>query len=274
MRAREQTNEMYSQQSVVGIDPGESKLGLSVFFKQCSKIDYYLCDLRETVLVAAKQKKKAPAKKRAASAAAAGGRRRSAAPKSQKVSKRAPAIKYKRKKAVNLTRLPEIIEAFVRSMGDTIFKYASMVVIEEQKISVARIKHVALLLYQTIRLLFPHIPCSFVDPKAYRAHFGITVRKQDHPGATKQQLRLIRKRASFEETYLLAPRDKANYEKVFTVGGEFCVDPYEAGLAAVYAAQASTDANDDAGHRPLPAHRFYCDSRFMMCSLFNQTLDF
>lgn len=266
-------NEMYNQQSVVGIDPGESKLGLSVFFKQCSKIDYYLCDLRETVLVAAK-KKNAPVKKRATtSSTAAGGRRRTTAPKNQKKSKRAPTIKYKRKKAVNLIRLPEIIETFVRSMGDSIFKYASMVVIEEQKISVARIKHIALLLYQTIRLLFPHIPCSFVDPKSYRAHFGITVRKQDHPGATKQQLRLIRKRASFEETYLLAPRDKANYEKVFTLGGEFCVDPYEAGLAAVYAAQTSADANDDAGHRPLPAHRFYCDSRFMVCSLFNQTLD-
>lgn len=255
------------QRSVIGIDPGEAKLGLCAFFQECSKIDYYLCDLRETVLVAA-QKKRATR--------GTGGRRRNAG--LTKVKKRAlprtRAIKHKRKKAVNLARLPEIIEAFVRSMDGPIFKYASEVAIEEQKISVARIKHIALLLFQTIRLLYPHIPCSFVDPKQFRASFGITVRKQDHPGATKQQLRLIRKRASFEDTDLLAARDKVNYEKVFTLGGEFCVDPYEAGLAAVYAAaqRSARDSSDCVRDKPLPAHRFYCDARFMVCSLFNQSV--
>lgn len=255
-----------TEKCVVGIDPGEAKLGLSAYYPHNAKMDYFLCDLREVVVRTTttastrSKKQKKPGAKQAL------------VKKTKRVAK---TTKYKRTSGRNIIHLPNIIEQFVRSLGDTVLRHARLVVIEEQKISTTRIKYIALLLYQTIRLVYPTIPCYFLDPRMSRSFFNITVRKKNHPNATKSELRLIRKRLSFDHTHVLQDTAKRHYAQVFTLNNEFCVDPYEAGLMAVYAAHHYPAPEDD-DSKPtsleLPHDRFYANAQFMLCSLFNQTV--
>ena len=137
------------------------------------------------------------------------------------------------KKGVNLTLLPKRIHEFVRALTPTLMK-THIVCIEEQKISVQRIKIIALLLFQTIQLMFPHITVQFVDPEKYRAFFNITVKKKDYPKLSQSELRLVRKGKSFHETKLIPPEYRTRVHHTLKIDGEFAVDPIEAGLMAVY----------------------------------------
>lgn len=203
---------------IVSCDPGETNLGVKIANLVTNLCDYYLCDLRPLETVTVKRKKTIKATKTRP--------------------KHVETYDVEKRQAVTLKHLPELIELFLQALDPWLSK-AEAFVIEEQKISSKRTTAIAMLLYQTARWKYPHVFVTFIDPKTYRAIWGITVHKKDYPGLNKQELRLVRKAKSYQETDLI-PEDRwAQFEHAFTFLNykqkmEFHMDSLEAGLMGAY----------------------------------------
>jgi RNase H-fold protein (predicted Holliday junction resolvase) len=191
---------------VMGLDPGTSKLGMCVGSALTKLVDLYLCDIRCSV-------------------------------KAKRVVKRIKKTitkKKTKKTQLNAKFVARQVLRFINHI-DYILKHTDVVLIEEQKISVQRIKMVAHLLYQGIQARYPNIRVAFIDPQKYRAHFGITVHKKDHPRTSKKNLRLIRKKMSFDNTDCIQDDHIGRVREGLTTEEDgFAVDPIDAMLMVKY----------------------------------------
>jgi hypothetical protein len=209
----------------ISMDPGETNLGLNIADLVTKLCDHYLCDLRPLETVKVKRKRTVKATKTRP--------------------KHVVEYEVEKRQAVTLKYLPELIEMFIQAL-DPWFSKATIFEIEEQKISAKRPTAIAMLLYQTARWKYPNLIVTFVDPKTYRAKWGITVNKKDYPGLNKQELRLVRKAKSYEETNLIPADRWPEFMATFSIPNhkgvlEFHPDALEAGLMLAYGVKHRED---------------------------------